>query len=239
MPKCKVEVEDCFGLHSVVTLLGGKQKTILELEKGDVLGSVLNPEKGTEFLGFLHLRQGDDTATPMKKIKFDVDGKETSLVVTRRHILYTDSESKVFSEDVKRLQIMNNHMEKIPTDVTDIVDVLTEGYAGLLTTDGSCIVNNVSCTCYSWEPEVVGFSLPSARLSYWLMHNGTARIRQKLLAEEDYDLIPSCNGDGSYIMRWADTIMKNKKLPVSYHENYWLVKAWNIILWIGSQFIES
>ena len=54
MPKCKVEVEDCFGLDSLVTLLGGKQKAILELEKGDVLGSVINPEKGTEFLGFLH-----------------------------------------------------------------------------------------------------------------------------------------------------------------------------------------
>jgi hypothetical protein len=163
-----INEQRCFAADSIITLSNGHQKSIADLQAGD---SVLAYHDKTKQVISTHLLtmldfQPYQFGKPFISLSYSsyiifcflalfkqvttITGRQLSL--TSSHLLPTDVHGYVMAKNIQigmNIYVMNDEGVLISEGVSNISDIVKQGYIAPLTEEGTLIVNNVAASCYA------------------------------------------------------------------------------------------
>jgi len=140
----------CFAVDSLVNLGNGKQKTIAELRSGDTVLAYNDKTKKVLSTTVLTMLDNQPNQFAMFKQLTTVSGRQLSL--TSSHLLPTDIHGYIMAKNIRvgmNIYVMNDNGVLTNETISNVVDVIKQGYVAPLTQEGTLIVNNVAASCYA------------------------------------------------------------------------------------------
>jgi hypothetical protein len=154
-PRCPIrdkviQEQRCFAADSLVTLPNGKQKSITELQSGESVLGYDDKTKQVVSTQLLTMLDFQPNRFALFKQVTTVTGRQ--LALTSSHLLPTDSHGYVMAKYIQtgmNIYVMNDNGILMNETVSDVSDVVKQGYLAPLTEEGTLIVNNVAASCYA------------------------------------------------------------------------------------------
>jgi hypothetical protein len=111
-----------------------------------------------------------------------ITGRQLSL--TSSHLLPTDTHGYVMAKNIRlgmNIYIMNDHGMLITETVSNVSDVVKQGYIAPLTEEGTLIVNNIAASCYATiNSHYVGHAI-LAPMRWWYSVFGMSKESSKVI----------------------------------------------------------
>jgi hypothetical protein len=145
-----VNLQRCFAADSLVTLTDGQSKRIIELESGDTILAYDDKTKKITSTQVLAMLDSQPHQYALFKQLTTVSGRQLSL--TSSHLLSTDIHGYVMAKNIHvgmNIYVMNDNGLLTTETVSNVTDVVKQGYVAPLTEQGTLIVNNVAASCYA------------------------------------------------------------------------------------------
>ncbi|CAF1337152.1 unnamed protein product [Adineta steineri] len=203
-PRCPIRsstisMQRCFSADSLVTLSNGKQKSIAHLQSGDAL---LAYNHKTKQITSTHLiTMLDFQPHHFAIFKQVTTGTGRQLSLTSSHLLPTDEHDYVMAKNLDigmNIYVMNDDGVMIRETISNLTDVVKQGYMAPLTEEGTLIVNNVVVSCYATINSHYGAHMILAPMRWWYNLFGMSSDAMtgihwfpKMLYEMANTLIPS------------------------------------------------
>jgi hypothetical protein len=154
-PKCPIrdsnlKEQRCFAADSLVTLVDGSQKSIAQLQPGDTVLAYNDKTKQVISTQLLTMLDFQPNQFAMFKQVTTATGRQLSL--TSSHLLPTDTYGYVMAKNIHigmNIYVMNENGLLISESISNVSDVVKQGYVAPLTEEGTLIVNNVAASCYA------------------------------------------------------------------------------------------
>ncbi|CAF3465023.1 unnamed protein product [Rotaria sp. Silwood1] len=166
-------MNSCFAADSLLTLVNGKQKQIIELQSGDTILAYddktnnLIPTNVLTMLDYQPKQYGRISnfcffiiiiiivniifhLSAVFKQLTTVSGRQLSLTLS--HLLPTDIHGYVMAKNIRvgmNIYVMNDDGLLVTETISNVIDVVKQGYIAPLTQQGTLIVNNVAASCYA------------------------------------------------------------------------------------------
>ncbi|CAF2921078.1 unnamed protein product [Rotaria sp. Silwood2] len=140
----------CFAADSLVTLVNGKQKQIVDLQSGDTILAYDDKTNKIIPTNVLTMLDYQPNQYAVFKQLTTVSGRQLSLTLS--HLLPTDIHGYVMAKNIHigmNIYIMNDDGLLITETISNVIDVVKQGYVAPLTQKGTLIVNNVAASCYA------------------------------------------------------------------------------------------
>jgi hypothetical protein len=160
-----LQEQRCFAADSFVTLANGNQKSIAHLQSGDAVLAYDDETKqaiSTHLLTMLDFQPHQfgklshpslflvSSVIALFKQVTTITGRQLSL--TSSHLLPTDTHGYVMAKNIQigmNIYVMNEKGVLITETISNVSDVVKQGYIAPLTEEGTLIVNNVAASCYA------------------------------------------------------------------------------------------
>jgi len=162
-----LQAQNCFAADSFVTLANGNRKSIAHLQSGDAVLAYDDQTKqviSTHLLTMLDYQPNhfgklsysslslflSSSAIALFKQVTTITGRQLSL--TSSHLLPTDTHGYVMAKNIHigmNIYVMNDNGVLITETISNVSDVVKQGYIAPLTEEGTLIVNNVAASCYA------------------------------------------------------------------------------------------
>ncbi|CAF4513790.1 unnamed protein product [Rotaria sp. Silwood1] len=145
-----IREQRCFAADSLVTLSNGKQKSIADLKSGDKLLAYDDKTKSVLSTHLLTMLDFQPHQFAFFKQVTTSTGRQLSLSTS--HLIPTDQHGYVMAKNIRigmNIYAMNDNGILISETVSNISDVIKQGYIAPLTEEGTIIVNNVAASCYA------------------------------------------------------------------------------------------
>ncbi|CAF4389522.1 unnamed protein product [Rotaria sp. Silwood2] len=154
-PSCSIrdsvmQEQRCFSADSLVTLSDGKQKSIVDLQSGDSLLAYNDKTKKVLSTHLLTMLDFQPHQFVFFKQVITTTGRQLSL--SSSHLVPTDKHGYVMAKNIRigmNVYVMNDNGVLITETVSNVSDVVKQGYIAPLTEEGTLIVNNVAASCYA------------------------------------------------------------------------------------------
>ncbi|CAF1488720.1 unnamed protein product, partial [Rotaria sordida] len=146
----KLQDQRCFAADSFVTLSNGKQKSIANLQLGDSLLAYDDKTKKILSTHLLTMLDFQPHRFALFKQMTTSTGRQLSL--SSSHLVPTDKHGYIMAKNIRigmNVYVMNNNGVLISERVSNVSDVVKQGYIAPLTEEGTLIVNNVAASCYA------------------------------------------------------------------------------------------
>ena len=162
-----IQDQKCFAADSLVTLANGKHKIIADLQSDDILLAYNDLTKQvvtTPLITMMDYQPHHFGITSLftmitlslflllalfKQIT-TVTGQQLSL--TSSHLLPTPSNDYIMAKHIQNgmnIYIMNDEGTLVSDTVSNVTDIIKQGYMAPLTEEGTLIVNNIAASCYA------------------------------------------------------------------------------------------
>ncbi|CAM4798140.1 unnamed protein product [Rotaria magnacalcarata] len=145
-----IEEQRCFAADSLVTLANGNQKSIANLRSGDSLLAYDDKTKKVLSTNLITMLDFQPQRFALFKQVTTHTGRQLSL--TSAHLIPTDKHGYVMAKNIHtgmNVYVMNDDGILITETVSNVSDVVKQGYVAPLTVEGTLIVNNVATSCYA------------------------------------------------------------------------------------------
>ena len=154
----------CFAADSLVTLANGQHKTIAHLQPHDALLAYDDNTKrivSTHLLTMLDFqphRFGKLSRLSLSLIAVAALFKEVTTVsgrqlsLTSSHLLPTDEQGYVMAKNLQpgmHIYVVGDKGVLVTEKVSNVTDVVKQGYVAPLTSEGTVLVNGVGASCYA------------------------------------------------------------------------------------------
>ncbi|CAF4962167.1 unnamed protein product, partial [Rotaria sp. Silwood1] len=143
-------MNSCFAADSLVTLVNGKQKQIIELQTGDTILAYDDKTNNLIPTNVLTMLDYQPKQYAVFKQLTTVSGRQ--LLLTLSHLLPTDIHGYVMAKNIRvgmNIYVMNDDGLLVTETISNVIDVVKQGYIAPLTQQGTLIVNNVAASCYA------------------------------------------------------------------------------------------
>ncbi|CAF1252130.1 unnamed protein product [Adineta steineri] len=140
----------CFAADSFVTLSNGKLKQINELQSDDIVFAYNDQTKTIVTTPIITMLDNRPNQFAMFKHLTTVSGQELSL--TSSHLLLTDIHGYIMAKNIRvgmNVFVMNNNGLLSNETISNVIDIVKQGYIAPLTQEGTLIVNNIVASCYA------------------------------------------------------------------------------------------
>jgi hypothetical protein len=175
-------VQRCFAADSLVTLADGNQKSIAHLQAGDAVLAYNDETKQVISTHLLTMLDFQPHQFALFKQVTTITGRQLS--VTSSHLLPTDIHGYVMAKNIRvgmNIYIMNGNGVLITETVSNVSDVVKQGYIAPLTEEGTLIVNNVAASCYATiNSHYVGHAI-LAPMRWWYSMFGISKDSNKVI----------------------------------------------------------
>jgi len=153
--KCSIRDEviqkyQCFAADSLVTLADGKQKTIADLRSGDQLIAFNHNTQQLVTTALITMMDFQPHNFALFKHITTSTGRQLSL--TSSHLLPTPNNGYLMAKNIEsgmNIYVVNEEGALIEDRVSNVTDVVKQGYMAPLTQEGTLIVNHVAASCYA------------------------------------------------------------------------------------------
>ncbi|CAM4852553.1 unnamed protein product [Rotaria socialis] len=145
-----IEEQRCFAADSLVTLSNGDEKSIANLQSGDSLLAYDDKTKKVLSTNLITMLDFQPQRFALFKQVTTHTGRQLSL--TSSHLMPTDKHGYVMAKNIHagmNVYVMNDDGILITETVSNVSDVVKQGYVAPLTVEGTLIVNNVAASCYA------------------------------------------------------------------------------------------
>ncbi|CAF4648650.1 unnamed protein product [Rotaria socialis] len=177
-----ITTQRCFAADSLVTLVGGEQKRIIELESGDkVLAYDDETSKVISTSIITMLDQQPDQYAVFKQLT-TVSGRQLSL--TSSHLLPTDIHGYIMAKNIRvgmNIYVMNDNGLLMTETISNVADIVKQGYVAPLTQQGTLIVNNIAVSCYATINNHYLAHLVLAPMRWWYSLFGETKQSDKTI----------------------------------------------------------
>ncbi|CAF1141668.1 unnamed protein product [Rotaria sp. Silwood1] len=143
-------MNSCFAADSLLTLVNGKQKQIIELQSGDTILAYDDKTNNLIPTNVLTMLDYQPKQYAVFKQLTTVSGRQLSLTLS--HLLPTDIHGYVMAKNIRvgmNIYVMNDDGLLVTETISNVIDVVKQGYIAPLTQQGTLIVNNVAASCYA------------------------------------------------------------------------------------------
>ncbi|CAF1237450.1 unnamed protein product [Adineta steineri] len=189
----------CFSADSLVTLSNGKQKSIAHLQSGEALLAYNHKTKQITSTHLITMLDFQPHQFAIFKQVTTSTGRQLSL--TSSHLLPTDEHDYVMAKNLDigmNIYVMNDDGVMVRETISNLTDVVKQGYMAPLTEEGTLIVNNVVVSCYATINSHYGAHIILAPMRWWYSLFGMSSNEMtgihwfpKMLYEAANTLIPS------------------------------------------------
>jgi hypothetical protein len=145
-----VKEQRCFAADSLVTLANGHRKSVANLRSGDVILAYDDATKAVVSTKVLTMLDNQPNKFALFKQLTTATGRQLSL--TSSHLLPTVSHGYVMAKKIHvgmNVYIMNENGLLTIDTISDVTEVMKQGYVAPLTEQGTLIVDNVAASCYA------------------------------------------------------------------------------------------
>ncbi|UJR37595.1 hypothetical protein I4U23_030293 [Adineta vaga] len=154
-PRCPIRdsiIHDqrCFAADSLVTLANGQHKSIAHLQSHDILLAYSDKTKQIIPTHLLTMLDFQLHRFALFKQVTTTSGRQLSL--TSSHLLPTNEHGYVMAKDLHigmSIYVMSDEKVLRSETITNVTDVMKQGYVAPLTAEGTLIVNDVAASCYA------------------------------------------------------------------------------------------
>jgi hypothetical protein len=192
-----VRAQRCFAADALVTLANGKQKKLANLKSGEV---VLTYDEQTQMirpspvLTMLHRQLNEYGNQILLIIEFEpycfsalfkqvMTRSGHQLTVTPLHLVLTNSSGYIMAKNIEpgmSIYVVDDNGSLMIESVSQVTDVVKQGYVAPLTGEGTLIVNQVVASCYA---SIKSHHLAHAALApmrWWYQWTGVTKAHHEL-----------------------------------------------------------
>jgi hypothetical protein len=172
----------CFSADSLVTLSDGKQKSIAHLQSGDSLLAYNDQTKQIISTNLLTMLDFQPHQFALFKQVTTITGRQLSL--TSSHLLPTDNRDYVMAKNIRigmNIYVMNENGLLISETISNVSDVVKQGYMAPLTEEGTLIVNNIAASCYATINSHYTAHVVLAPMRWWFRLFGVSKESNEMI----------------------------------------------------------